>query len=183
MQGQQSWPLLRPGFLFAYLPLYKKSQVVLHHLLARGPVSIQHDSALCPQNLVLLLTSSVTSHNLMVLNINILMTSKYQPFNASFYFEHWPVFHSASTMCPFEYPLAISNSTNSTHKCLISLSSWLLSISINGICTYSPAQILNLGQSLTHSFLLHPHSVHSKSCWSSIQNMCCIWAMHPLWLS
>ena len=79
MQGQQSWPLLRPGFLFAYLPLYKKSQVVLHHLLARGPVSIQHDSALCPQNLVLLLTSSVTSHNLMVLNINILMTSKYQP--------------------------------------------------------------------------------------------------------
>ena len=80
-------------------------------------------------------------------------------------------YSAASMMCPFEYPFAISNSTNSTHKRLISLSSWLFPISINGICVYSTAQILNLGQSLTHSFLLHPHSIHSKSCESNIQNV------------
>ena len=33
-------PYLRPSFLFAYLPVYKRSQVVLHHLMARGPVNI-----------------------------------------------------------------------------------------------------------------------------------------------
>ena len=86
-------------------------------------------------------------------------------------------YSAASMMCPFEYQFAISNSTNFTHKRLISLSSWLFPISINGICAYSTAQILNLGQSLTHSFLLRPHSIHSKSCVSNIQNMCYIWAL------
>ena len=125
----------------------------------------------------LLLTSSVTSHNRMVLNItNILMTSKYQPSTQASPLNTGP-YSAASMMCLFEYPFAISNSTNSTHKLLISLSSWLLPISINGICAYSIAQILNLWPFLTYSFLLHPHSTHSRSCWSNIQSMHYIWAL------
>lgn len=134
-----------------------------------------NDSELCPQNLALLWTSWVISYSSMALNtINILMTSQHQsltqssPLNTGSY-------SAASITCPFDSPAAIWDSTNSTHN------SWFPFPTVYFLSQQMALPLTQLlwHQTWGHPWLTpwHPHSVHSKSCWSKLQNICYIWAL------